>query len=182
MSKLNDAIELVQLQCSHFTIMGMSHLGIEDAWHPTETLKSFLKTGRANVAAVLGKDDVNIDKRVLQTLDELSTTNYMDFSSALDNVRWRRQGIVLHISIPTCRPTQEGHMKTDHSAPNYAFVYGDDYETALFKAKDFSREVVDAQLALRKVMYVGSTNTLTAHIQDSTLLLRLKQRLTGLFV
>lgn len=182
MSKLKDSIELMQLQCSHFSIVGMSHLGIEDARHPTATLLAFLKTGEANIAAVLGKDSVQISKQLRKSLDEPRTIDYMDFSSALDRMRWLRQGIVLHISIPTCSPMEEGYMKTDHSNLNYAFVYGDDYETALFKAKGFSCEAVDAQLALRRLMYVGSTNTLTAHVQGSSLLRRIKQSLTELFV
>lgn len=182
MSKLNDSIELMQLQCSHFSIVGISHLGIEDARHPTATLRAFLKTGSANVAAVLEKESVQLSKQIIKSLDEPKNIDYMEFSSTLDRLRWLRQGIVLHISIPTCCPIEDGYMRTDHSNLNYAFVYGDDYEAALFKAKDFSREAVDAQLELRRLMYIGSTNTLTAHVQGSSLLRRIKQRLTELFV
>lgn len=182
MTKLNDSIELSKLECGHFMIEGMTHLGIEDSWHPTATLKAFFKTGSANVAAVLDKAEVTVDKRLIQELDNLEFSRYMDFSRYLNDVRCQRSGIVLHIRIPTCKPTQEGHMNTTYAEPHFAFVYGDDYEAALYKSADFAREAVDAQLALRKVMYVGSTNTLTAHIEDNPLINRIKQRLTALFV
>ncbi|MCP4528636.1 MAG: hypothetical protein GY833_22380 [Aestuariibacter sp.] len=178
MTKLNDVIELEKLRCSRFSIIGISHLGIEDSYRPSETLKAFLRTGRANVAAVLGKEDIRLDKKLIAQLDEPKGLDLMTFSSCLDDIRWKRRGIVLHFTIPTCTPEGQG-MITDHSKPLFAFAYGDDYETALYKAKGVSDEVVAAQLAYRRAFFVDKSNVVMAHGEGRSILSKMKQYLTG---
>jgi len=63
-------------------------------------------------------------------------------------------------------------MSTCYNKPNYAFIYADTYEDAIYKAVEYPREYVDAMLKYHHVLMEDS-DVVSAKIKPTNFMTRL---------
>ena len=178
---LKDKIELMRLQCKHFKIIGISHIGIEDDYHQTPTFIEFIQNDEKYVRSTLGLNDcVKLNLKVFKE-DALSRgVGLMDISHQMRGIKDYAPGVLLKISLPEIKASDGDSMMTNHERSKVAFVYAETYEDALYQSGDFADFYVKLALSFDKLAFENG-DLLASTLKPSSVGNTLISRIVNLF-
>ncbi|MBD80234.1 MAG: hypothetical protein CL840_15070 [Crocinitomicaceae bacterium] len=166
---LQDNTELMRLQAKEFKLAGISHLGIEDEWHQSPLFLEFVGTSSRYVKDILEiPDNVRLDLSVFQPDSLTGSSSTMNISRQVREIKYHAKGILLKIFLPEIKAAENGSMNVSYAKPRTAFIYGNTYEEAIYKAGVFADCYVDLSLACDRLMFEDGT-LLSSKLQPSSI-------------
>lgn len=178
---LQDGIELMKLQAKHFQLAGISHLGIEDEYYQSPLFREFVATNERYVKSTLSlPENVKLDLEVFRPESRSSDSKLMDISSQVREIKDRAKGVLIKIFLPEIKSAENDTFTSSYKNPKTAFVYGETYEDAIYKAGEFADCYVQLSLSCDRLMYENG-DLLAAELQPATIGREMLKAIRNLF-